>query len=376
MSKKNIYVIIAVSGIVLTIVAFSIVIYFFSNRLFSGYDVISEWKRKDSNTVQYISYNDNILKYSKDGASAFDSKGTVLWNGGYEMESPCADICGKYVVIYNVGGKELFVYNGDDSGTKLEMTLPIVKARVAAQGVVAVLLEDTDSNTINIYNPYSNTTPLLVEIPTNIKSNGYPMDFDISHDGNSLVASYLIVENGAATNQASFYNFTEVGQDKKQLVGGKSFGDNMIAQISFVNEDEVVIFHQTGFSLFTDMKQPKEKTKKTFEDKIESVVSNEKYVGVILSKVSDDNKSLQLFDYSGKKKLTFPITYNYEKVMLNNEEIIFSSEKKCNILRCNGKEKFEFVFDYNIICFLPLKGSEKYLLVDENMIQEIKLSGR
>ena len=65
----------------------------------------------------------------------------------------------------------------------LTTSLPIVRAKVARQGVVAILLQDKDSNVLNIYNPYSNAESLLVEIPTNVSEEGYPLDFDISPDG-------------------------------------------------------------------------------------------------------------------------------------------------------------------------------------------------
>ncbi|MDR1699744.1 MAG: DUF5711 family protein, partial [Lachnoclostridium sp.] len=151
MNRKVVIAAALFGGILLVILIYIIYLVYFSNPLYRSYDVVSEWKREDSNTVKYMSYGENYLKYSKDGASAFDSEGNILWNGGYEMEAPYADICGDYVVISNLGGKECYVFNGSDSGTKIETTLPIVKAHVAGQGVTAVLLEDADSNIIHLY---------------------------------------------------------------------------------------------------------------------------------------------------------------------------------------------------------------------------------
>lgn len=55
----------------------------------------------------------------------------------------------------------------------VETSLPIVRAKVARQGVVAILLQDKDSNVLNIYNPYSNAESLLVEIANNVSEEGY-----------------------------------------------------------------------------------------------------------------------------------------------------------------------------------------------------------
>lgn len=64
----------------------------------------------------------------------------------------------------------------------------------------------------------------------------YPLDFDISPDGKSVVTSYMIAGSSDFETKVSFYNFTEVGQDKNTLVGGKSFGNKMIADVEFVSD--------------------------------------------------------------------------------------------------------------------------------------------
>ncbi len=367
-------ILVAIISVMLVVIVFAIVVYRYSNRCFTGYNVMSETKRNDSNTAKYISYNGNLLKYSRDGASALNAAGEVIWTGGYEMERPQVDICGDYVVIADIGGKDLYVYNGSDSGTKMEMALPIEKVRVASQGVVAVLMKEEESDVINIYNPYSSADPLLVEVPTNISDDGYPMDFDISADGYSLVTSNLAVANGAIDNKVSFYNFTDVGQDKNRLVGGKKLGESMIANIAFLTDDKVAIFYQNGFSIYKDMKQPEEICKQTFKNEIKSVAYNESNIAVVESKNGEKNP-LHIYDLSGHESLSTDIDYEYDSLSLYDGELIFSSNQKCNVLRINGREKFDFTFDRRVEFFLPSLGNSKYFLIDDNTIEQIKLSG-
>lgn len=365
---------VAIISIMLVVVVFAIVVFQYSNRCYTGYNVINEVKRNDSNTAQYMNYNGNLLKYSRDGASAMDTAGNVLWNGGYEMERPQVDICGDFVAIADIGGKDFYVYNGSDSGTKMEMPLPIVKIRVAAQGVVAVLMQEEESNVINIYNPYSSADPLLVEIPTNIEDDGYPTDFDISADGNSLVTAFLTITNGVIDNKVSFYNFTDVGQDKNRLVGGKKYGESMISNVSFLTEDKAVVFYQNGFSVFKDMKQPEEVCAKTFTKEIRSVAFHDEAIAVIENQ-EGDKLPLHIFDSNGHETVQTEINYKYDRLELYDGELIFSSNQNCNIMRINGREKFAFTFDRKIEAFLPSKKNSRYFLVDESKIQQIKLSG-
>ena len=122
------------------------------NRNYNSYQVEKKFERKDSNTVRYISYDGRILKYSRDGISELDDSGQVVWTSTYDMKNPTAAYCGNYVAVADIGGKEICIYNRTNSTDikKIEVVLPIVKIDIAEQGVVAAVLEDTDSTQINI----------------------------------------------------------------------------------------------------------------------------------------------------------------------------------------------------------------------------------
>lgn len=375
--KKTKYMI----GIVALVVVLGIGIlfvlsYYLSNRCLENYEVEGTVARSDSNNVNYCYFKGDLLKYSRSGISALDNKGKNLWNGGYEMKQPQVDICRDYVMVADVLGKKFYVYNGEDEGTSLETTLPIVRAKVAGQGVVAALLQDSDSNVLNIYNPYSSIESLLVEIPTNVSEEGYPLDFDISPDGNSVVAAYMVVQGNTVENKVSFYNFTEVGQDKNTLVGGKSFGKEMISRIEFVGEDEVAVFYESGFSLFNRMKQPKVLFEKRFDEGIRSMAYSDKYIAVVTeSGEKKDKLKLHLYNLRGREEMVRDISYDFAKMNIYNEEIIFLSNHSCNIVRANGRDKFAYQFKDEIDDVFPTKNGSIYTLIDTESIKRIKLAG-
>lgn len=354
------------------VIALIVLFYFLNNRSYNSYEVKSEVERSDSNNLGYLYHNGNILKYSRSGISAMDNRGNALWNGGFEMKQPQVDLCGDYVVVADVTGKQFFVYNGEDEGTSMETTLPIVRAKVAAQGVTAVLLQDTDSNVLNIYDPYNTTTPLLVEIPTNVSEEGYPLDFDISPDGNSLVVSYMIVKGNRVENKVSFYNFTEVGQDSNTLVGGKTFQDSMISCVEFIGEDEVAVLHEKGVTLFRGMKQPEIQAEISFEEEIKSMAYSDKYIAIV-TRSKSDKQTLHLYNAKGKEVLTQEIAYDYADMKIYNDEIFFISNHHCSILRTNGHEKFDCSFENEIDSIFPTGNGSIYTLLEEEKIQRIRL---
>lgn len=373
--KKRIRKKVGIIAVILAAVIAALVLlfYFLNNRLYNSYEVQSKVERSDSNNLGYFYFNEQILKYSRSGISAMDNKGNALWNGGFEMKQPEVDRCGNYVVVADVTGKQFFVYNGEDEGTGMETALPIVRAKVAAQGVTAVLLQDTDSNVLNIYNPYNSTTPLLVEIPTNVSEEGYPLDFDISPDGNSVAVSYMMVKGNKIENKVSFYNFTEVGQDSNTLVGGKTFDDSMISGVEFMGEDEVAVFHEKGVTLFTGMKQPEIQAELAFEDEITSVAYSDKYIAVV-TETKAGKKTLYLYNGKGKEVLEKEISYEYSDMKIYGEEIFFWSNHHCSILRTNGHAKFDCDFESSVECIFPTRNGKIYTLLDESEIRRIKLA--
>lgn len=364
------------AAVLLGITVIVIFSYYYMNRSFTGYNVESERTRTDSNGVQYLPYQGNMLKYSRDGISAIDDAGETLWNGGYEMENPAVDVCGDYVSVADIGAKQFYVYSGDNQGIGIETAFPIGSAKVAANGRVAVLLHDVDSDIVTIYDPGSAADQVKVEIPTNVTDDGYPLDFDLSPDGSSLVIAYMIVANGTMENKVCFYNFTEVGQDQNTLVGGVSFEDKMISRIAFVAEDEVAIFHEAGFSLFENMKKPKEVFAKVFEEKIKSADFDRNNIMVVTGDAgSTEDQVLYLFNMRGKEELSQEITYRYSKLLMENDEIIFTDDQICHIIRKNGKEKFFFDFGKKYDYFLPAAKDNEYYYMDEASIQLVKISG-
>ena len=369
----------AVIAAVIAVTACVFIVYLIWNGIrtkqYTGYTEIESFARADSNNVEYKYYEGNLLKYSRDGAMGIGSDGTALWNGSYEMANPMVDVCGTYVAVADQGGKEVYVYNGSDDGTVLEMPLPVTMIKVASQGVVAVVLEDSGSNVVSLYNPYSSDEKLLVEVPSNVSEDGYPIDIALSADAKSLVTVYLAIKEGAQERNICFYNFSEVGQDKNRIVGGKTYKDSFAIGAEFVGNDSVCIFQENGFSLFSNMKKPEEVITETFEKEIVSSVYDDGYVGFLFAESEEGaTHSLKLYNTSGKAVLDKTVDCEYNKVYMNKGEIIFLSDMSCKILRINGSEKLNCQFNVPMQYVFRAKGKELYYFIDDATITKAKLT--
>lgn len=269
--KRTIFL--SIACILLVAVILAAVIYFYVNHQYSSYEVKNTIALKKSSGMKCSAYQNGVLRYSRDGAAAVDRDGNEMWNGSYDMENPALDICEKYAVVADIQGKSLYVYNGSDSGTKLTTDYPILQACVSKQGVVAVLLEDQSSNVIQVYNPYDDNKKLLVEIPTNVEE-GYPVSIDLSPDGTGVICASICVTSGAVKSQVAFYDFTDVGKNTNCLVGAQEYKDRIVAEVKYLDEDHAALFSEKGFSLWKNMKKPKQVFKKDWNREILSAFYN------------------------------------------------------------------------------------------------------
>lgn len=372
--KIILFMVICAACIVVASGIFILLVNSFMNRRYTSYEVTREVPVTGDSFVKYTSYDDKVLRYNRDGISALDASGSTIWNGSYNMVSPSADVCGKYVVAADIGGKTLFVYNEEGHGKEVTTDYPIVQASVSASGIIAVLLEQATSNVINIYNPYDISNRLLVEIPTNV-DEGYPVCIDISPEGTNLVAAYVCVTNGKIQSRAAFYDFTDVGKNTNCLVGAKNYDETVISDVRFLDNDNICIFTDNGFSVWRNAKKPRESYSNTYEEKIKSAFCNKKYVGMVFENSSSTRPyQMKVYDISGKKVLDLGFNNNYNTVrMYGDDEILFNSASECEIFRINGVKKLSCQVNGKVLNFFPAEGINRYYFVMDDKIQEIKL---
>ena len=113
---------------------------------------------------------------------------------------------------------------------------------------------------------------------------------------------------------------------------------------------------------------------KTFSEDVKSIAFQNGYMAVVLEKDGKiENQRLILYDEKGKEKLQRNITYEYADMEIYGEEIIFTGNRSCNILRFNGHDKFAYKFEQEIDALYPTSDGEVYTLIDTSTIQKIKL---
>lgn len=342
------------------------------NRNYHSYEVVHTTEVTGKNAVGYLSYGSSVIKYSNDGAVAIDQDGKQLWNGSYEMANPIADTCGNYTVVADKGSKSIHIFNQKGVAGSFETIYDIVKVEVARQGVVAVLMEDGDSNYIQVLD--LDGTELWVK-KTSVNKEGFPLDISLSDNGQKLIASYLTVTDGKLIDNVSCFNFSEVGKNKKDnFVGGWKAEEGIIVpRVAFANNDTISIFKNNGLKIGSMPEIPSILEELNFEEKIQSILYNKKYIGVVLEAAEGEAKHLLLYNLKGKKVLDKSINFDYKKIFLAEEEIIFTNDTSCIIMKVSGKVKFKGTFEEKIEAVYPINNLDRYFLISGNKISQILL---
>ncbi len=120
-------------------------------KTYTTYELLSSNQRTDTLNTQYAEYNGKLLKYSRDGISCVNLKNEALWSQTYNMQMPILDICQNSVVVADMQGNEVYVFNEEGLRTQITTLLPIQQVSVSSQGVTALLLSDNNASWIHLY---------------------------------------------------------------------------------------------------------------------------------------------------------------------------------------------------------------------------------
>jgi hypothetical protein len=118
---------------------------------------------------------------------------------------------------------------------------------------------------------------------------------------------------------------------------------------------------------------PKEIHKETLKGRIQSILHNNKNVGVVLEEEDGSAKHLLLYNLKGKKVLDKKLDLSYKNIAMTDEEIIMYDDLSCIVMKLNGKIKFKHTFDSNISGVYPINNLDRYFLANEAKLSVIQL---
>lgn len=344
---------------------------------FTGYEVAWEVEMKEGSLVGYEPFGNNVLKYTRDGASYTDQNGKTIWTESYEMKSPTAVTNGEFAVIADKQGNSIYICNTDGTQGKAETVLPISKVAVSATGTVAAVLEDSTSSYINFFR--KDGSVLDITIKSNMNGDGYPFDISLSEDGSQLMCSFVYIRNGELKGRVVFYDFSEVGKNiPNRLVGGfdESFQDDLAARVQYLGTPYscAVAGHSLTFFSSKNLASPEIVAQVPVAEEIQTIFYSKDYMGIIVGNDEGEYASqMRVYQKDGSHVMTKDFTYDYTQVSLDGNLVIMNNDESCKIFNLSGVEKLSADFDFTVSRICKGTFPNTFIVTGPQVMKEIKL---
>ena len=344
----------------------------YKNMVYTSYSILDTLQYEDATGASFKDFNGNVLKYSRDGATAFNMTNDMLFNQTYEMQNPMVDICGDYVALGDYKGTKIYVMNSEGSQGQIDTTLPVQRFSVASNGNIAVVLEEDDITWVRLYNKEGE---VVASDRITMKKSGFPLSIDISDNGIMLCISYLYLDSGKISSSVAFYNFGSVGQNEiDNLVSGYNYDDETITYVQFVNSNTAFALGDKTFSIFSGDQRPERVFEVAMDEEIKSVYHNDNYIGFVHRMTSDETPyRLDVYNTSGENILSKPFSLDYTDILFNKDLILIYNANECVIYDIKGTEKYNGLFKNSILTIVPNGNKTKYLFVSGSRTDQVQL---
>ena len=359
--------------VLLLLTAAAIVTYvYFENKVYTGYDIISSVERSDTSASDFSEFQGKLLKCTNDGAVYTDLSGNLIWNQTYEMDRPVVQTRGNYMAIYELNGTQIYILDAVNLQGSIRTTMPIQKVSIAAQGTVAILMENNGTSYLQLYDK---TGEQLASGELHVQNSGYPLDIALSEKGEKLAVSMLDINDGSVKTVIAFYNFGSVGQNSiDKIVSSYTYTDMVIPQIRYLSEDTMVAFGDNRVILFTGAQKPMEAKSIELTEEVKSIFYDEEHFGMIYDSTNGKNHRLEYYDLSGKQIMNTSFDTDYVKVeILSNGELCILGENSCEIFSVRGVRKFQYDFQEHLYLIFSGKMQTNYTILLEGKTQKVKL---
>jgi len=342
------------------------------NKTYMGYEILGSIERADALNTMYAQYGDKILKYNRDGISCVDVKNEAVWSHTYNMQTPILDVCEKAIVVADYQGNEVYVFGEQGLKTQITTLLPIDQVSVSAQGVTALLLSDSETSWIYLYDAEGQP---LADGRCSLEETGQPLSISISSDGAKLAVSYLQVRAGAASSCIVFYNFGPVGGNfVDKIVASKVYDGVLIPRIQYLGDSVCAAVSEESIIYYEGKEIPEEKVNIPETEKILSVFFGESAVGIVTGGGERTERyEIHLYDINGEPLWSLGSNLPYSRVQMSGTDVILHTENECEIYGEQGVLRYTGTFDGALLDVYKGSGLRKYILVFSDRTEEIKL---
>ena len=329
----------------------------------------------DAGASKNEDFEENVLRYTNDGAFFTDDSGNLIWNVTYEMDAPAFSRAGDYFVIYDKGGTAVVLMDRAGKVSSLQTLMPVVKATVSENGILAVLLQQDTTGYVKLYDKRGQD---VASGEFHAKNNGFPIEIGISRDGKLLAVSLLQIIDGAVNTNINFYDFGERGKSAiDNLVASFSYSNMVVPDIHFFAKDRMIAFGDTEFMIYDITGKPVVDEEMFLQGEVKAVFYNDNNFGTVTGETDEEGNyknMMTIYSKTGRRRFEREINIPYKEVkLLSNNEIFATDGNEALLFSAFGVRRFDQKFDGTIYEMFPRKGGRRYVVVKSSGMESIRL---
>lgn len=243
-----------------------------------------------SEKLAVFPFKNSIAAVSNGSVKVYDRSGAQFMNQGLTLENPAASAGKNRILIYDRGGKNLYVADSFSVVFKKEFTNDIISAKMNETGAFSVVTQEPGYK--------ANVTVFGANCKEKYKinfSDRYVMDVAISPDSSSAAVLLISESGGSIVSTVEFYSF-----NKDTPTASLYYKDDTVLRIDYrpngrllaIAADYIAVIDKKGIE--TAKISIDEGQMLSFSD------ASENYFAVLSGYGNETGEKLRLYDNNGK----------------------------------------------------------------------------
>ncbi len=330
--------------------------------------VISEISYDRGDNPHFCIYKDSLIVCEKNDIKAYDKKGTVLWNRSITADKPLVFTNGNELLIADIGGRNVYVFYGDQLKWEKRLDEIIFNAHINRNGYVTLVQgKEGYKGSVRIYDRNG------IEILLRAVAENHIVSAALSPSSKFFIINSI---NTSGYNIITKLEFIEM--NKKEPFAAIISENEIIPVIKYLNDDSFIAAGDMRASYYDD------KRDKVFEYEMNMVngagILLDRYIVFAESTAKGgnifDNKegSVVIFNREGQEKAKFNVEEKILNINTCSDVISVNTGREVYFIDMEGNIKTKYGSNTDIVD-VHFFNKREVCIIKESEVQILRISG-
>ena len=363
----------AIAVLALFLVLAAAIVFYAEDYSYTTYSMDFELSEETLTGAKLVGFKDGCIAVTRDSVS-YLSGNTVRYTNTCAYQTPVVKAEGDYFTVFDLGGYQLRIYDESGLTGTVRLTRKVYAADISASGVLAVFSESSEAAYISYFDRFGNR--ISVELRTIPEESGYPVDIDISPDGQKLAVSFFAAEGGSGVSRLLVYDFDHGKADEQYVIyrsePSEDEEDSVFLSDVFFASDTLLyaVGEDTLFFLNFDASGNVQERKHMPSDEIVSVFLAGTRLGTVME--SGVTRHTRIYRENGEVYSDFEVPSSYTHLAANSRYLAFTDGTEVSFYNLSGRKRYEGALTDEVDSVV-LSGKRSLLISSGAFLQKITL---